>query len=120
MPQYGKRVCAHTFFLSLPLDEMINSLHEVNCVPVWFQLKPAFSVFCFYFLVPAVLFDQVNRKQYIHAPFTDPQISLFNNFFIKNRSHDTIHTFKNYFATVFSVSTKISSIQTDPIYWCVT
>ena len=25
-------------------------------------------------------------------------------FFIKNGSHNTIHTFKNYFATVFSVS----------------
>ena len=34
----------------------------------------------------------------------DPQISLFSNFFIKNGSHDTIHTFKNYFATMFSVS----------------
>ena len=33
--------------------------------------------------------------------FTDPQISLFSNFFIKNGSHDTIQTFKNYFATVF-------------------
>ena len=104
MPQYGKRVCAHTFFLSLSLDEMIDSLHEVNYVPVWFQLKPVFSIFCFYFLVPAVLFDQLNREQCIHAPFMDPQISLFNNFFIKNGSHDTIHTFKNYFATVFSIS----------------
>ena len=35
--------------------------------------------------------------------FTDPQISLFNNFFIKNGSHGTIHTFKNYFVIVFSV-----------------
>ena len=43
----------------------------------------------------------------------DPQISLFSNFFIKNGSHDTIHIFKNYFATVFSVSVTISSIQTD-------
>ena len=33
----------------------------------------------------------------------DPQITLFNNFFIKNGSHGTIYTFKNYFATVFSV-----------------
>ena len=33
----------------------------------------------------------------------DPQIPLFSNFFIKNESHDTIHTFKNYFATVFLV-----------------
>ena len=34
----------------------------------------------------------------------DLQIPLFSNFFIKNGSHDTIHIFKNYFATVFSVS----------------
>ena len=40
---------------------------------------------------------------------------------IKNESHDTIYTFKNYFITVFSVfsfqfsiSTTINSIQTDP------
>ena len=32
-----------------------------------------------------------------------PQTPFFINFFIKNRSHGTIHTFKNYFATVFSV-----------------
>ena len=34
----------------------------------------------------------------------DPQIPLFRNFFIKNGSHDIIHTFKNYFVTVFSIS----------------
>ena len=33
----------------------------------------------------------------------DPQTSFFSNFFIKNRSHSTIHIFKNYFATVFLV-----------------
>ena len=33
----------------------------------------------------------------------DSQISFFNNFFIINESHGTIHTFKNYFDTVFSV-----------------
>ena len=33
----------------------------------------------------------------------DPQTSFFNNFFIKNGSHGTIHTFKNYFAIVFLV-----------------
>ena len=36
----------------------------------------------------------------------DPQIPIFSNFFIKNESHSTIHTFKNYFATVFSVFSK--------------
>ena len=33
----------------------------------------------------------------------DPQTSLFNNFFIKNSPYGTIHTFKNYFVTMFSV-----------------
>ena len=42
---------------------------------------------------------------------------------IKNGSHDTIYTFKNYFATVFLVfsfqfSATISSIQTDPLASC--
>ena len=44
-----------------------------------------------------------HNEQCIDALFTDPQISLFSQFFIKNESHGTIHTFKNYFATVFSV-----------------
>ena len=34
--------------------------------------------------------------------FMDPQIPLFSNFFIKNGSHNTIYTFKNYFTTVIS------------------
>ena len=46
------------------------------------------------------------------------QIILFSNFFIKNTFHNIIYTFKNYFATVFSISAKISLIQTDPKkYW---
>ena len=36
------------------------------------------------------------------ALFTDPT-NFTSNLFIKNRSHNTIHTFKNYFVTVFSV-----------------
>ena len=45
----------------------------------------------------------------------NPQIPFFINFFIKNESHGTIHTFKNYFTTVFLVFSfsKISFIQTD-------
>ena len=58
-------------------------------------------------------------EQCIRALFTDPQIPLFSNFFIKNGPHNTIHKFKNYFATVFSVFSfsKISSIQTDVYVW---
>ena len=55
-------------------------------------------------------------EQCIRALFTGPKILLFSNFFIKNGSHDTIYIFKNYFATVFSVSAKISSIQMDTLY----
>ena len=33
----------------------------------------------------------------------DPQTSFFNNFFTKNGSHGSIHTFKNDFTTMFSV-----------------
>ena len=66
-------------------------------------------------------FDFSNLFQPITAHrilFTDPQISLFSNFFIKNESHDTIHTFKNYFATVFFnfqfQFSVFNCIQTDP------
>ena len=82
-----------------------------NIVPVWIQrflLNPGLRFLIFFFL--AALFNQVNYEQCTSALFTDPQISLFSNFFIKNGSHDTIHTFKNYFITVFSISVKISSI----------
>ena len=50
--------------------------------------------------------------------FSVPLISLFSNFFSKNGSHDTIQTFKNYFATVFFSFqfqfSVFSCIQTDP------
>ena len=47
----------------------------------------------------------------------DSQTSLFIHFFIKNGSHDTIYTFKNYFVTIFSIFSKIDCIQTDPQYF---
>ena len=36
--------------------------------------------------------------------------------FIKNETHGIIHTFKNYFTTVFSIFSKISGIQADSKY----
>ena len=51
-----------------------------------------------------------------HVLFTDPQISLFSNFFIKNGSHGIIHTFKNYFTIVFLVFSKIICIQMDQLH----
>ena len=43
------------------------------------------------------------------------QTSLFIHFFIKKGFHNTIHIFKNYFVTIFSVFSKISYIQIDPL-----
>ena len=65
-------------------------------------LLPVF-LFFFFFFQPAIV-DFVNCEQCIYELFTVPQITLFSNFFIKNGSHNTIYTFKNYFATVFLVS----------------
>ena len=51
----------------------------------------------------AAKFDLSNDFQLIsvhHALFTDTQISLFHNFFIKNGSHSTIHTFNFQFSAV--------------------
>ena len=92
-----------------------------NYVPVWIQIIVASAfLLCgflfFLFLFPARICWLFYSEQCICVLFTDPQIPLFSNLFIKNGSHDTIYTFKNYFATVFSISEKISSIQTDPIY----
>ena len=117
-------------------------------MPVWLARRPAlcfvscvFSYIYIYIYIFFFFFCQLQQGtaatvQWIVAAFFllfhpfitsvgpvhclwDPQISLFSNFFIKNGSHDTIHTFKNYFATVFSVSVfsfsnNIGSIQTDP------
>ena len=57
---------------------------------------------CFFFfsLEPKCLTFSMNSARC--ALFMDPQISFFNNFFIKNGSRDIIHTFKNYFVTMFS------------------
>ena len=65
-----------------------------------FSVSCVSAVFFFFFSRTCWLFVS---EQCICALFMDPQITLFSNFFIKNGSHDTIHTFKNYFATVFSV-----------------
>ena len=101
----------------------------VYTVPVWIALKPAlgfvscifsFLFFFFFFLVSynrgqRLLFNEQQPHFFLlFCPFItsvdpvhcswNPQISHFSNFFIKNGSYDTIHTFKNYFAIMFSVS----------------
>ena len=49
--------------------------------------------------------------------FTDPQISLFSNFLIKNESHGTIHTIKKLFSTVFfSFQFQFSTVSKRTLY----
>ena len=85
-----------------------------------FQLFFLFFLRVFCFLRQLSLFTHYNNT--VHALFMDPTTTLFRKKkFIKNGSHGTIYTFKNYFATVFlvfsfqiSISAKISCIQIDP------
>ena len=66
----------------------------------------AFSYLRFCFFFQAVTFDYslVNNVPVHYSQV--PQTSLFSHFFIKNGFHDTIRTFKNYFAIVFLVFSK--------------
>ena len=98
--------CIHAY-VSLFLRTCICSSIYAHLVCVWIHWsccvsRLRFSIFFFFFFVTlkrycssllwtvAVTFD---REQCICALFMDPQITLFNNFFIKNGSHGTIHTF---------------------------
>ena len=79
-----------------------------------FLLLSSSSSFFFFFQSVVVYFSTVNsvRVHYLR----DLQTSLFSNFFIKNGSHSIIYTFKNYFATVFLVFSKIICIQMDQLH----
>ena len=103
----SKKISRYTFQNHLTAAFFLQTLiarFGSNLIGVCIFQARVFSFFFFFF--PAAIVDQVFREQCIRALFMDLQTSLFNNFFIKNWSHGTIHTFKNYFVTVFSVSTK--------------
>ena len=73
------------------------------------------SLVFFFFSRKVWLFNQFLVTCGSYVLFTDPQILLFSNFFIKNESHGTIYTFKNYFVTVFfSFQFSIFSFQLYP------
>ena len=68
----------------------------------------AFSSFFFFFKSQLLTFLQctvhISATQVGPVHYSrDPQTSLLSNFFIKNGSHGTIYTFKNYFTIVFLV-----------------
>ena len=85
----------------------------------WKHLRLHFFIFFFFFFtrfravmaIVYTLFMNSSHKVWLakqfsansahRVLFTDPQISFFNNFFIKNESYGTIHTFKNYFIIIF-------------------
>ena len=85
--------------LSMCLDP-----HHVYCVCVFCFFFFSFLFFSFFFMHFALgrgqllLYSRMVTVLFTHCSNT---VHVFKN--IKNRSHDTIHTFKNYFATVFSV-----------------
>ena len=80
-----------------------------------------FDFFFFFFFLRMCTVGPVQEANIIfcfssgsHALFMRPTSTLFRKKNFKTGSHDTIHTFKNYFVTVFSVFSKISGIQTHP------
>ena len=87
------------------------------------SVRPRFSVHVFYLFFFFFFFARIcwlweTIFTVMNSVYT---VHVLKN--IKNGCHDTIYTFKNYFATVFSVfssqfSTTISSIQTHPLYAC--
>ena len=71
-------------------------------------------IFLFFFFFLDAHIVVLETKCTVYTLFMGPTTTLFRKKNIKNGSHNTIHTFKNYFATVFSIFSKISCIQTDP------
>ena len=93
-------------YSSVERQERSSASLDSNYCGIWvFVLRFSLFFFSFFlFFCSARICWLFHGEQCICALFTNPQIPLFSNFFIKNGSHGTIHTFKNYFATVFSVS----------------
>ena len=73
----------------------------------------ASAFFFFFFFLSVFLWLYATLVGPVHCS-RDPQTSFFSNFDVKNRSHGTIHIFKNYFTIVFSIFNKKSGIQTHP------
>ena len=90
-----------TYRLSIKRDKFI--------VSVWIRrlriyvLENHVSFFFFFLFQPHYLVKSTMNSARMHYSWV-PQIPFFSHFFIKNWSYGTIHTFKNYLATVFSVS----------------
>ena len=89
------------------ITQVPNTKYPFGFKLIW-RLRFVICVFLF-FVQPIIVDKSTVNSAPVHYSQVS-QITLFSNFFIKNESHNTIYTFKNYFVTVFSVSTKISCI----------
>ena len=116
----------------------LHDLHSV-LVTIWiqrFSLNPAVRFPLFFFF--SFFFSRISGREETKFTVYETNVTVHALFWyclctvhgihsyfiqknIKNGSHSTIYTFKNYFVTVFSVfsfqfsiSATISSIQTDP------
>ena len=100
----------------------------------WIFLRLSFCVFPFFFFFfdahVSAFRDKVHCLYTVHSLFIYYSRTVHTLFMhcswdlyplyskkkIKNGSHGTIDTFKNYFDTVFSVFSKMSYSQTDPTF----
>ena len=90
-------------FVSSPYFHISDNDTVTICI-----LRPRFHlhVFCFFFFFLPAFVDfggQILLLWTVYALFTHCAYTIHVLKNIKNGSHDTIYTFKNYFATVFSV-----------------
>ena len=73
---------------------------------VWIRMKCTFCVLHFTFFFPPAYVSALEDKSTVHALLSTVH-ALFSTVHglknSKNWSHDTIHTFKNYFAIMFSI-----------------
>ena len=117
--------CKMVFIVShSSIQPFLSHLKFGHIVIIWAP-RPRFllHVFCFYFFFFLPAFFDFRRQilllwtVYVLFTYCAYTVHILKN--IKNGSHDTIYTFKYYFAIIFSVfnfrfSTTISSIQTHP------
>ena len=82
-------------------------------VNVWIASMSSLSPLFLFFFWKSQFSCDLHCSMGLMYYLQDPQTSFFNKTFIKNGSDDTIHIFKNYFATIFSVFNKIRGVQMD-------
>ena len=81
--------------------------------PIWIQRLRVcvLPLFFFSFFLVSRIFWLLVSVQCTPVYYSATFLATFQQLFIKNGSHGTIHTFKIYFATVFSLFSKINCIQ---------